>query len=287
VYLPVTAAAQQEASEKMTLAAHLVRDPGLVKTMPYHVDLLWGLAWLSLKPAGRMEIARLINTDPANLPSPLTQNALRQLLSDLLQNEGAQNTLSRLEGLASLGYQAARDAGASFSPFFASHLRLPPMPENDNPDRWWAYMEEAAEAMLAGTDFDDPTFGPQLLSAKTRERNRWSLPFLAGPRGLAVDAADRMIVVRHTQVEGMKPAEAFACVAGARRGFAEILLKNDSTSSYSGMNVLSRPPAPTGWNVLSRARRARRPGIVFARAAASGELDPLQDMDSRLRVGGI
>lgn len=36
---------------------------------------------------------------------------------------------------------------------------------------------------------------------------------------------------------------------------------------------------------LARARRAARPGIVFARAAASGEVDPLEEAESRLLVG--
>jgi hypothetical protein len=42
---------------------------------------------------------------------------------------------------------------------------------------------------------------------------------------------------------------------------------------------------PGGLNLLSRARRARHPGIVFARAAATGEVDPLTDIESRLLVG--
>jgi hypothetical protein len=37
--------------------------------------------------------------------------------------------------------------------------------------------------------------------------------------------------------------------------------------------------------VLARARRSKHPGIVFARAAATGEVDPLVDVDSRLFVG--
>jgi len=40
-----------------------------------------------------------------------------------------------------------------------------------------------------------------------------------------------------------------------------------------------------GIHVLARARRARRPGIVFARAAEAGETDPLQDAFSRFFVG--
>ena len=39
------------------------------------------------------------------------------------------------------------------------------------------------------------------------------------------------------------------------------------------------------FTVLARARAAQHPGIVFARAAAIGEVDPLTDVESRLLVG--
>lgn len=39
------------------------------------------------------------------------------------------------------------------------------------------------------------------------------------------------------------------------------------------------------FNVLARATRSPRPGVVFARAAAIGETEPLTDLDSRLFVG--
>jgi hypothetical protein len=276
VYLPITAAAQQEAGEQMTLAAHLRRDPGLVKTMLSQADLLWGLAWLNLKPEGRNAIAEQLSTEPGSLPALFTQDVLHRLLGELLPRLGPDETLNRIQTLARLAFQADRVSGASYSPFFTSHLHLPPMPENEDADRWLAYREEAAEAILSGDDFDDPTFGPQLLSAKTREKSRLRVPWLAGPRGLALDAGDQMVVARHTQIEGLKPEEAFAIVAGARRAFAELLMKGEAT-----------PTAPAGWNVLSRARRSKYPGIVFARAAASGEVDPLVDADSRLRVGNI
>ena len=42
---------------------------------------------------------------------------------------------------------------------------------------------------------------------------------------------------------------------------------------------------PDGHGVLARARRAPRPGVVFARAAAGGEVDPLTDEYARLFVG--
>ncbi|GAG49123.1 unnamed protein product, partial [marine sediment metagenome] len=40
-----------------------------------------------------------------------------------------------------------------------------------------------------------------------------------------------------------------------------------------------------GFGVLARAMRAEHPGVVFARAAAIGQTDPLTDLDSRLFVG--
>ncbi len=39
------------------------------------------------------------------------------------------------------------------------------------------------------------------------------------------------------------------------------------------------------WDGRARARRATRPGIVFAHAAYTGEVDPLTDVDSRLFIG--
>ena len=49
-----------------------------------------------------------------------------------------------------------------------------------------------------------------------------------------------------------------------------------------GLAEISRP---RGFNVLARAMRAAIPGIVFAQAAAIGEIDPLTDLDARLFVG--
>jgi hypothetical protein len=39
------------------------------------------------------------------------------------------------------------------------------------------------------------------------------------------------------------------------------------------------------FSVLARAMRAEHPGLVFAHAAATGEIDPLTDLDSRLFAG--
>ena len=42
---------------------------------------------------------------------------------------------------------------------------------------------------------------------------------------------------------------------------------------------------PKGYGILARAVRSDNPGVVIASAAASGEVDPLIDIDARLFVG--
>jgi hypothetical protein len=280
LYLPVTDTAQREAGEKMTVLAHLQRDPALIEHLLPQPESLWGLAWLALAPDGRDEIAHLLGAAP-NVPALLTQPALLQLLKDVLRYEGAAGTLARLEVLSQRGYQVARQAGTSFSPFLGSGLRLPPRPHTDEPDQWQAYLEEVAEAILCETDYADPGLGPQLLAARTRLRNRRTLPLLVGPRGAVSDASERPFIVHHSLVNGLGPAEMFACVAGARRGLAQL-----ARQSEQPVQVEPGPLETTSWNVLGRARQARHPGIVFARAAASHEIDPLADVESCVMVTG-
>jgi hypothetical protein len=71
-----------------------------------------------------------------------------------------------------------------------------------------------------------------------------------------------------------------ACVVGAREGLAHFAQQWDQISQITpaGSNH-------TKLSVLARARRSQHPGVVFARAAAIGERDPLSDLDSRLFVG--
>jgi len=74
--------------------------------------------------------------------------------------------------------------------------------------------------------------------------------------------------------------ELFACVAGARQGFAEVTREWERLGASFRERNVSR-----SFNVLTRALRARHPGLVFASAAAAGEVDLLADVESRLLVG--
>jgi hypothetical protein len=71
-----------------------------------------------------------------------------------------------------------------------------------------------------------------------------------------------------------------ACVVGAREGLAHFAHQWDQISQ-----ITPAGSDHTKFSVLVRARRSQYPGMVFARAAAIGERDPLTDIDSRLFVG--
>ena len=84
------------------------------------------------------------------------------------------------------------------------------------------------------------------------------------------------VVVRHSLVEGLSPEEMMAGVAASRLGLAKL--------AFQGERILIKQSEADAWGVLARARRARRPGVVFARAAAAGEVDPLEEPLSRILV---
>ena len=111
-------------------------------------------------------------------------------------------------------------------------------------------------------------------------RGRQHLPSLIGPRGVLQDSHENLVIARHTLVEGLTSVEMYASVVGARKGLAQLLTKMEQMDRNARDRTETSP-----FTVLARARRAKRPGIVFARAAASGEVDPLLDVDSRLMVG--
>lgn len=278
VFLPIGENAQREAAEKLSIAAHIARDAQLVaRLLPPH-EGVWGLVSLSLDEEGREKIAGILHVAPDRITAPLPQSEIVAMMAEILERDGAQAVLQVANSLADLGYARARATGASFSPFISSQVPLPVAPAGDAEEDWKDYMEACAEAILSGRDYANPNLGPQLLSAAVRPRSRRFLPFLVGPFGLAEDSAGQTTVIRHTIVEGRTAQELYANIAGARQGLAKLAFDSEKILQES-----ARPGEAT--TVLARARRARRPGTVFARAALSGETDPLTDLESRLLVG--
>ena len=198
-------------------------------------------------------------------------------LRTVLTRDGVAKALEASEGLSRRGFEVAKTLGASMNPFLGANLSQPPAPETDDPDQWEAYREERFGWAHSCGEFSDNDFGTIRLLAQSGARGSFQqlVQYLNAP-GTVLDVRGNLVPIRHGFREGMTPEEVFARVNGARKGLAQVM---------SEMEEMARDVASTGYGVLARARRSRRPGIVFARAAAGGETDPLTDVDSRLFVG--
>ncbi|MHC4981721.1 MAG: hypothetical protein ACYTF6_00950 [Planctomycetota bacterium] len=296
VFLPVTEAAQKEAGEKLTIAAHVRRDAGgLDWVFPSHwggvsaslldwvipaQDPIWGLAELSPTPAGLKEICDLATIDVEAPEGFVTRWTVEEAMSRLRARDGVEKTLAVIERLLWRGFEVAKESGASLSPFVKADVVLPSPPVGEGDPAWVAYEEELAERISSRTDFDAADLGPQLLALKTGARgNVWQLrTLLGGQRIVNVDSA--IVGVPRSLADGLKPHEYFTRCVGARRGLAQTALHCAEAGKELDRHSKSR-----GFNVLARAARAQRPGVVFAHAAAIGEVDPLTDLDARLFVG--
>ena len=210
----------------------------------------------------------------------ITRDTIAGAMQKVLERDGGAATLQVLERLTQRGFEVARASGASLSPFIGASLERPPVPERDDLELWDTYAEELSERIVSRADYANAGLGPQLLAVKSGAQGLRQLTWLIGPRGTARDVRGNVVIVRHGYSEGLTPEEMYACVVGAREALAQVVTEWEQM----GQGVRDRS-ASRGFNVLARARRSKHPGIVFARAAAAGEIDPLADVDSRLLVG--
>jgi len=278
VFLPLTEAGQREAAEIFSVAGHLRRDPSLLRWFAPAQEMVWGLALLSLTPAGREELQRLLDEEPNDL---LTHDVLVTMLGKRFIPDHADEILALLQRLMERGLQVARQSGASINPFIGETMPKPPMPAADAPEAWSLYAEGLIERLAARTDYTGVELGPQLLAVKSGARGSLrSLLQLIGSRGTVTDVRGCQAPIRHSYPEGLTPKELFASVVGARNGLLHL-----ASETYRMAYGVREPAKPKGFTVLARALRAEHPGLVFAHAAATGEVDPLTDIDSRLFVG--
>jgi hypothetical protein len=198
----------------------------------------------------------------------------------LLKQDGIDAVMSALERLMRRGFEAAKASGASLSPFIGTGLERPAGLETDDPDLRDRQAEELTERIASNVDYTSTELGPQLLAVKSSERGLHQLSWLIGIQGSIRDSQGDVVVVRHGYSEGLAAKEMRTCTIGVREGMAEFLAQWDQMTEDA-----RNRHRPGGFHTLARARRASRPGIVFARAAAIGEVDPLTDVYSRLLVG--
>lgn len=281
IFLPLTEAAQREAGERLSVAAHLARTLELLRDLLPNNEILWGLSNLSRSDIGRQQLAAILGKDIIPADEIMTRARLEEALQETLQREGISATLEKLEQLTQLGFAAARASGASISPFVGSQFALPTAPTGNDPDVWQRYQQEVSEWLAASNEYAQPDLGPQLLAVKS---GAWGaieqLTALMGTQGVVNDIQGRLVPVRHGYRDGLPAAELYALAVGARESFAQIQREWTEISQ----EIQKRDRAQS-FHVLARAMRAEQPALVFAHAASIGEIDPLTDPDSRLFAG--
>ncbi len=283
IFLPITAEGQREAGEQLSIAGHLKRDPNICAALAPGHDAIWGLASLSLTPEGRDELSGIVGMEIAIPEGLVTQRSLADTLKTLLKSEGINHTIEVAERLMQRGLEIVKESGASMSPFLSRDNGSPPVPTApDDETAWNTYAEELIEWIAAYENYDDNNLGPHILAVKSRAftSRLYRLACVVGARGAISDILGGNIVIRHGYCDGLTSDELYALCVGSREGLVRFNSEVQRVAWELRDNSQSK-----GFTVLSRAMRAKQPGIVFARAAACGEVDPLTDIDSRLFVG--
>lgn len=281
LFLPLTAAAQREAGELLSVAGHLARTPDLLRDLLPNNEALWGLAHLSLNAEGRREFASLLGREIVPEGEPLTRSLLEEVLRPMIQRESIPEVLELLAKLTRRGFAAAGASGASLSPFVGHGFSLPSAPTGSESRAWQRYQQEVSEWLAASVDYAQPELGPQLLAVKS---GAWGeieqLAALLCTQGVASDVRGEAVPIRRGYRDGLSAEELFALAPGAREHFAQVLQEWLQISQE-----IRKRARPASFHVLARAMRAEQPAIVFAHAASIGESDPLSDPDSRLFAG--
>ncbi len=288
VFLPVTAAAQREAGERLSVAAHLARDPGVLESLLPTQAALWGLAALSRSTAGRDEIARLVGADVAASEGIVTHKTLLAAMQTMLEQRGVARTLDALERLMRRGFAAASASGASINPFIGASIARPPAPTDAASEAWDRYAEALQERLAGSRDYEADSLGPQLLAVKSGTGGGIAqLGRLVGSPGSVAAVSGQATAIRHGLTEGLTPAEGYALAVEQLEGIGRVASNWSWADLYTGSHAHLRETYKDspGFTVLARAMRATWPGPVFAHAAATGETDPLTDVNSRVFVG--
>lgn len=281
VFLPVTEAAQREAGERLSVAGHLQRDPALLRSLLPTNEAMWGLAYLSLSPQGRKELVELLEIHHELPDRLLTGTMMLDIMSGMLRDQGVQRTLTILEQLMRRGFAVAKATGASMNPFIGESVQRPPEPHTEDFRQWIEYTEMLEERIASRTDFTGADIGPQLLAIKSEAIGSMHLLMaLAGSRGIVPNLFERPELIRHGFSQGLTAREMFALVPSTREALARLALEWEQTGYPTGERTDFK-----GFSVLLRAMHSGSPGIVFAHAAATSEVDALTDIDSRLFVG--
>ena len=281
LFLPLTEGAQAEAGARLSLAATVERHPGPGRRVTPSQLAVWGLADLSLSPEGRRDIDVAAGVAVEARDGYVDKQGLARAIQQVYDRDGYAAAGATAERLMRLGFEANRASGFSMSPFFGEGFAAPQAPESDDPATWQAYTGELIERLRDYTDYLDNDVGGQLLSVKSGARGNGQLliMLICAVGLLPRTGGDGLALIRHGYVAGLTPQELSAVAAAYR--IAEAHSRQDQQQA----NGVSFSAGSEGSKVLARARRSPAPGIVFARAAAMADEDPLRSTESRLFVG--
>ena len=283
VWLPITKTAQAEASEKLTVLAHLKRDPSVVVGhLTPAGGVLMGLAYALDFPEGREEFAALWPQGCQAPAAPLTRGALVAGLLEALGKIGPEALLGLLEGMYRMGIAWATRSGASLSPFVGEALKLPPPPTSDYASGWHQYAG-IVEAEIAAQGDSDPTLRAPLRAIRCGARGSMShLRAMIGP--WAGDSPYGPGPVKHGFRDGLEAEEYWILTERMRERLLEINRQAQDTRDSIREAAGVRRASSEG-SVLRRAMASRDAAAVFAEAAQRAEADPLTDPDVRLWMG--
>ena len=280
VFLPLTEEAQAEAETALSVAGHIQRDADVWRYVAdnYH-GMIWGLAQLCRTEEGRAEVEELtgVAVDGSRL---FVKHDLNHLLAQVLQREGLERALEVLDQLTQRGFAVCKQSGASFNPFLGSSKEWPEQPKEVNWDEWQMYGDELVAAFYQQADFDDNDLGPlALLSLSGARGNQQQMIQYVGG-GLIYREDGSLFAQCGCWRDGLSVEE--AKVRAPRALWWGLAAMNQG---WSEAREAAQQPARADYHVLGRAARAAQPGVVFARAAMRGEVEPLTSLFSRLFVG--
>lgn len=277
VWLPITKAGQAEAKQKLTVLAHLTRDPTVVVGhLTPAGGILMGLAYALDFPEGREEFAALWPAGCDAPPAPLTRDLLVARLLAALAKIGPEALLGLLDGLYRMGIAWATRSGASFSPFVGEGLDLPPPPASDAGPSWHAYAQIVETAIMAQGE-SDPTLRAPVRAVRCGARGSAAhVRAVIGPLAVA-DPYDPHAPIEQGYRDGLAAEDLWSLAARSRRDLQGIW------ESQRGLGERRR--LSEGASLLRRAMSAQNPGELLAEAADENETDPLTDPDVRLWIG--
>ena len=141
------------------------------------------------------------------------------------------------------------------------------------------YSDELVAAFYQQADFDDNDLGTLALLTQSGARGSQQqlIQYVGG--GLIYREDGGLFAQRGCWRDGLSVEETKVRAPRALWGLAA------TNQGWTEAREAAQQPGRADYHILGRAAKAAQPGVVFARAAVRGEIEPLTSLSSRLFVG--